>query len=178
MTKGWTIFWGLFLGIVIPGGAIAGVGLYQLSQICYQMGGFKITAFDRQKLYIDIAIRIVNKSFLKLTIKSYDLNFYLNGVKVSNTKNEDKKEISPEATSTLTTTISVAFKETFGAIKSAEMIANFATKQYDKITLSVDGTFKGKLLGVPFTFTLKQNEWTWTLADILKMMEEPAKPCN
>ena len=165
------------VAVVVPFGSVAGIGLYQLSQVCYQMGGFKITAFDRKNLYMDIAIRIVNKSFLKLTVKSYDLNFYLNGVKVSNSKNEVPKEIIPEATSTLTTTISVAFKETFGALKSAEMIANFATQQYDKITLSVDGVFKVKLLGAPLTVKLKQTEWTWTLADILEMMKKPSVPC-
>lgn len=178
MTKGWAIFWSVVIAVVVPFGTAAGIGLYQLSKICYQMGGFKITAFDRNNLYMDIAIRIVNKSFLNLTIKSYDLNFYLNGVKVSNIVNKESKDIIPSAASTLVSTISVSFKETFGVVKSADLITNFATMQYDKITLSVDGEFKGRLLKIPFTYKLKQTDWSWTLDEILKMMKEPSVPCQ
>lgn len=173
MSKGWKIAWIIAAIVLVPGGIYAGIGIYMLMKIDYSMAGYKIKSFNSKFLYIDVSIRIANPSVLAVKVAGYDLLFYLNDVLVANIKNKSPKTIEPNAQTMLTLPLAVDL-HAMDKKKAKEIMGFVITGQWDKITLKVGGKFNGELLKIPVPYKLKPEEWTYTLEDIIKIMQTPA----
>jgi len=174
MSRGWQIFLITAATVLVPGGLYAGVGIYALTNICFNFKRFELTGIDKTFIGINFVLQIKNPSRINVHIDGYDIDVAINGTKVANIISANKKTLAGEKTNILVLPIKINYKETFGVLKSAELISLFAKKEYSKIYISLEGRFNGSLLKIPIRRKINMK---YTLAEIVKMASEPSEPC-
>ncbi|MEK6879111.1 MAG: hypothetical protein AABY22_05855 [Nanoarchaeota archaeon] len=158
--------------VLIPGAIFVGIGVRLLSKINFKVKSFKVKSLDAQYINIDLVLDVINPSKLDVKIDGYNINVFLNGIKVANLISIYKKTLKGEETSLLTLPIAIDFKKSFGQILSKEIIGYFLTRNYEKIVIRLSGNFKGEILKIPISTKI---DITYTLAEIEKLMEESKK---
>lgn len=176
MTRGLKILTIVAAAIIIPGGLWAGIGIYALQQICYSVVKYNINSIDfvSKKIDINFTVMIKNPSHLNVTIGGYDISVALNGTEVARLINDHEKIIEAKKTSILILPVKIDVLKTFNQVKSKEIIGYFATKDYEKIVISLNGKFNGKIIKLPISIKVNSQ---YTFAEIIKQMDEPSTPC-
>ena len=87
MSRELRIFFALVAAVVIQGGIITGISVYQLSKICYNIYGFKIKNIDSKYVSFELILEVKNPSKVAIKIEGYDINVNLDKFKVATVKN-------------------------------------------------------------------------------------------
>lgn len=176
MKIGRVIAWGLVTAIGAFG-VYAAIGARALMSICYNMVKFQVQNITGDSIYINFTLKLNNPSFLAVDINGYKLDVFLNGKFIASVASVAHEEIMSKGISTLVIPVRVAYLKTLGIVGGKELINNFANQRFDKIVVSLKGTFKGSVLKVPVGVPVDQK---WTLKEISDTMSAPSTepPCK
>lgn len=170
MGLGWKIFIGA-ISTAIGTAAIWGtVTAKNLMRICYEVAGFKIRGLDSRYIYLDIQLRIKNPANLRITIRGYYIDIYINDIWVANSQSKIDKVIKGEQTSILNLSLDVDYKKTL----SRKTLSLFLKSDLKNIFVRIKGKFIGAILGVKIDIDIDEKI---SLLDIQKTMKKKPKPC-
>lgn len=175
MTRGFKILTGITLALIIPGGICAAISLKLLTKICVKPAAFKIIDINGTFIKFELSLSIKNPSITDVELDGYDLDVFINNIKVANLLSGTKNIIQGKATSTINLPITIYHKNAFGPAQAQELATLFITRQLNKILVTLKGKFIGEALKMPISTKLN---FKYTLAEIKKIMAEPAQPCT
>ena len=159
------------LGLV---GIYAGIGVKKLMSICYNIVKYKYK-LDLEYLYLDLTLQLKNPSFLKVGIEGYDIDVYLNNKWVAKVAKINHEEIVAEGVSVIDIPIKIKYQKLINTVAGKEIINAFSSKNFDKIFVTLEGTFSGSVLKVLVNVPV---DYKITLDEIIKIMDAPASaPC-
>ena len=174
MKVGNIIAWTLVTAIGLFG-IYAGVGIKKLMSICYSITKYKLVQIDLEYIYINFTLTLKNKSFLKVDIEGYNFDVYLNNKFVTALSSKKHEEIAGEGISVIDIPLKVAYLKTFKTVGGNEILNAFTEKKFDRIFVTLKGTFSGSVLKVPVNVPV---DYKITLEEIIKIMDAPASaPC-
>ena len=173
MTRGWTIFLAATAAIVIPGGIWAGVGIAALRKIGSKVVKYQITKIEKSSLGMSITVLVKNPSEFRILIRGYNINIALNGVNLGNITDRTTKIIKANTQSTLVIPVNFSLEKRPAEEKKIlnQVLINFATLQYKKINVSLNGKFRGEILKIPVPVQIDMN---YTFEEIIKAIDEPS----
>ena len=173
MSKGVKIAIGILLAVFVPGGIALAYGLDRIFKICVNINSYKFKT-DLQYAFLDLQLQVKNPSFIAIGINSYSIDIFLNDKKIGKVENFNTKIIEPQKISYLSIPVKMDLIKSTATVLSSEIINYFGQKQYDKIIVSLNGKFTGKVMKIPVTFpiTLK-----YSLKEIQQIMDTPSTPC-
>lgn len=175
MKVGRVVIWSL-VTVISLFGVYAAMGARALMGICYNMVKYQLRNITGEYIYIDFTLKINNPSFLAVDINGYKLDIYLNNKFIANLTSVAHKEIVGNGISTIVIPLKIAYLKTLGAVNSKELLNNFTNQRFDKIVVSLKGTFSGTVLKVPAEVPVNSK---WTLKEINEIMMAPEDvPCK
>jgi len=141
-------------------GAI-GYGLYKFiaSQLvgamnfCYKIAGFKFITLNKNLIQLKIDIKLLQNSDVRLTLKKYDLDIFINGVKAANINESKNLDILPKAVSYLTAGVTIYPKKVFKETFLGDLIYN-AVMDKSKVVVEIKGTLKAVATFIPISFPI------------------------
>lgn len=118
------------------------------SQYCYKVAQIKPLNFTINSIKFELIFKILNRSLFGLTIKSYDLDVFLDGNFITTIKSENENVIHPSSSSFISAVVDINPSK----ILQSKVILSIASKYlYNKsnIIIQVKGSFKikGGLIG-------------------------------
>lgn len=163
------IFGVIFVSLLLIGGAEASVGIYAFKSIeaSYLKKSFKINSIDATGIQMAVTLIIKNPSPFGININSYDLQASINGAKIANFKSDTQKNILARKYSYLSLPINVNWKNSFPGGTGKNLFNYFINQQYDKIILTVEGSFSGSTLKIPVNKNIKIE---YTLKEIQELL--------
>ena len=175
MSRGWAIFTGLLIAVVVPAGAYIGVNVYMLTKVCFAVAGYKFKGFDKDgNVLLEFYMNVKNPSNLAVEVYGYSVDIDLNGKFAANVKSDKYKKLAAKEMSVLTLPVKIDVVKTFGALKSKEVLNAFISGQFDRIVVNLKGQFIGKVLKVKVNLPV---DFKYSLKEILEIMKTPATPC-
>lgn len=140
----------LFLGLA---GVVGYVALtisrqYQLlKKIKIKFVGLKVTTFKIDDVGLDVNLLATNISDLKITLKTINVDIYINGVYVNKVFQQTKQTISGNSTSPLKFNIFFSPVDVFKGLKAEDILKAF---DYKSLVLKVSGFVTGSIDGITF----------------------------
>ncbi len=155
-------------------GVYAGIGVKRLMNLCWNIVKYELR-FDLQYVYLNIAIQIKNPLDFDITLHGYDLDVFLNKKQIGKVASKAVKTIPGGGEITINVPAKSPIKKSFGEVGSTNILNLFLRKEFDKIVVSLDGTFTGEILKIKKKLPV---EYQINLTEIIKIMDEPSSaPC-
>lgn len=107
----------VWIGLAAVLGGLAWYGYSQykkLTNLCYSFTGFEILKLNRERITIQINLRVKNESAIEIKLSSYNLKMYLNGADVATISAKKETVIKPGAFTVLSLLIDVDPKSVKG----------------------------------------------------------------
>lgn len=176
MKLGRVIAWGVVTAIGAFG-VYAAIGARALMSVCYNMVKYQVQNITGDAIYINFTLKVNNPSFLAVDINGYKIDVFLNSKFIATVASTAHEEIVSKGVSTLIIPLKVAYMKAMGTVNGKELLNNFANQRFEKIVVSLKGTFKGTVLKVPVGVPIDQK---WTLKEINDIMMAPntEPPCK
>jgi hypothetical protein len=160
-----------------------GIGVYTLiKQLCYKMSGISVAGFRKDDgtatsnpfgakwLDLDLTIKIINPSYLTIFLNSYNFTVYINGFPVADINKNQIVSLLKGSAQVIHVLVSVDLKSGSALFKDGRFLAEFASKQYDQIILSISGTATASLFNIPKKFNISTS---MPMQSIIDEMEAP-----
>ena len=173
MSNGVKIAIGILLAVFVPGGIALAYGIDRIFKICVNINSYKFKT-DLQYAYLDLQLQVKNPSFTSIAINGYAIDISLNDKKVGKVENFNSKIIEAQKISYLTIPVKIDLIKSATTLLSSEIINYFGQKKYDKIIVSLNGKFTGKVMKIPVTFPIALK---YSLKEIQEIMDSPSNPC-
>lgn len=148
-------FWIALMGILMSVNLV-GCKLYQP-----EIRGVESVNMNRDKeagkgqLAVEVGVRVFNPNNYKVALKRYDLEFYLNGKSVGNSKSKEKIKMKGNEESIVHFTVNTTTKK----LSSAMLWAGLSgLTSGGKLKLKVKGTARGKAHGFGKNFQVDHTE--------------------
>lgn len=187
---------GRVLGGILIGGITVGLSysLFQvgkLIQIDYKFAGWKLVSINDNKdvqisnlvqlmalryVHADFYMNIINPSNFDVHLLGYDLDVNIKCadwdkyITVSHLSSSKPFTLTAKDITILTLSARIDLNNVKDATLNKEIIANFASKNYDKILINIHGTVNGKVL-IPIKN--KKIDITMSLKDIQDAIQQP-----
>ena len=101
----------IWMGLAAVVGGLAWYGYSQykkLTNLCYSFNGFEILKLNRERLTIQINLRVKNESAIEIKLNSYNLKMYLNGAETATVSAKKETVIAPGTFTVLSLLIDVS----------------------------------------------------------------------
>ena len=155
---------------VIGIGVYAGKVYHDIKNISYELVKYQFKGIKEGKAFIDFILRIKNISIVRIKIVGYEFDIFINDIRVGAIKGTKEQVIKPEQYSLLSIPLGINLAETFGLVRSADILSSLATNP-KAIVISLKGmfaaeVFKLKVKNIPIDYSI-------SLQEIISIMNEP-----
>lgn len=155
---------------VIGLGVYAGKVYHDIKNISYELIKYQYKGIKEGKVFIDFILKIKNISIVRIKIVGYEFDIFLNDINVGKIKGNKEQVIKAEQYSLLNIPLAINLKETFGLVRSADILSSLAMNP-KSIIISLRGMFAGevfklKVKNIPIDYSI-------TLQEIITLMNEP-----
>ena len=155
---------------VIGIGVYAGKVYHDIKNISYELVKYQFKGIKEGKAFIDFILRIKNISIVRIKIVGYEFDIFINDIRVGAIKGTKEQVIKSEQYSLLSIPLGINLAETFGLVRSADILSSLATNP-KAIVISLKGmfaaeVFKLKVKNIPIDYSI-------SLQEIISIMNEP-----